>query len=297
MKRITVFTPTFNRAYCLHQVYESLLRQSCQDFIWLVVDDGSTDNTGALVQSWIDDRKIEIHYVYQNNLGMHGGYNTAYSMIDTELNVCMDSDDFFTDQAIEMILKHWDEYGNDSYAGLVGLDATLDGKVLGAWFPQDLKSATLEDLYHKYKINGDKKLVYRTAVVKSFPPYPIYPGESFVPLGSLYVQIDKQYELLCLNEILCLVEYMEDGSTRNIFRQYRRHPRGFRYSRVIEMKYSGYAKVKIKAIIHFIANSLQLKEFNYFGKNKYPILTYLLFPLGLLLYFYIIRKNKLIAKS
>jgi len=291
-KAITVFTPTFNRAYCLHRVYESLLRQSSKDFIWLIIDDGSTDTTKELVQSWIKQDIIQIRYIYQKNLGMHGGYNTAYQNITTELNVCMDSDDYFTDNAIELILDFWNKNKSDNFAGIIGLDGLTENSVLGKFFPSNLKSATLEDIYNKHKISGDKKLIYRTKVVNQFKPYPIFENESFVPLGSLYLQIDKQYELLCLNKILCIVEYMEDGSTRNIFKQYRRHPRGFRYSRVIEMKYSKYFKIKIKAMIHFIANSLQLKEFNFFGKSYFPILTYLHFPLGVMLYAYILFKNR-----
>ena len=99
MATLTVFTPTFNRAYCLHLCYESLLRQTCTDFEWLVVDDGSTDNTRALVNGWIQDGKISVRYIYKENGGMHTGYNTAYDNIDTELAVCIDSDDYMPDDA------------------------------------------------------------------------------------------------------------------------------------------------------------------------------------------------------
>jgi len=292
MRKLTVFTPTYNRAYCLHRVYESLCRQSSTNFVWLIIDDGSTDNTKELVQSWIDEALITIQYVYQNNQGMHGGYNTAYSLIETELNVCIDSDDFLTDHAVETIITFWEANGNSKYAGIVGLDATLDGEVLGRKFPDDLKSATLENIYYKYKIYGDKKLVYKTAVVKQFPKYPIFQRESFVPLGSLYLQIDKQYELLCLNELLCVVEYMADGSTKNIFKQYFRHPKGFRYSRIIEMKYSSFKFIRYKAIIHFISNCLHSKDFNFFRDNKYPVLTLLMLPFGGLFYLYLQYKNR-----
>jgi glycosyltransferase involved in cell wall biosynthesis len=291
MKTITVFTPTFNRAYCLDRVYNSLCRQTSNDFLWLVIDDGSTDDTKQLVNKWIEDKTIEVQYIYQNNQGMHGGYNTAYENIETELNVCMDSDDYFTDDAIEKIIIHWKTFGNENYAGLVGLDATEDGKVIGKNFPADLKNSTLEDLYYKHKIDGDKKLVYRTEIVKKYPKYPLHEGESFVPLGVLYLLIDKEYELLCLNEVLCIVEYMADGSTKNIFKQYKRHPRGFRYSRVIEMNHSNYSKVRWKAKIHYILNCLQLKEYNIFKNNKFPFTTLLALPFGILLYLYLRYKN------
>lgn len=293
MNTLTVFTPTFNRAYCLHQVYNSLLRQTNKNFLWLIIDDGSSDNTEELVKNWIMENKIEIQYVFQENQGMHGAYNTAYENIDTELNVCIDSDDFMPDDAIENIHNFWEKYGNEKYAGLVGLDAYFNGEIIGKKFPEDLKSSTLEDLYYKYKIPGDKKLVYRTKVVKSYPKYPSFPGENFVPHGSLFVQIDKDYELLLLNKVLVCVEYLEDGSSRNIFKQYRKYPQGFRYGRLIQMKYSKYWKVKIKNMIHLVACHIQLKDWNIFKNNPYPILTLLLSPFGVLLYFYIKRKSEL----
>ena len=98
MKKLTVFTPTYNRAYCLGNCYESLVRQTCQDFIWLIIDDGSSDHTKELVEDWKKENKIEIKYVWQENTGMHGAHNTAYEIIETELNVCIDSDDYMPDR-------------------------------------------------------------------------------------------------------------------------------------------------------------------------------------------------------
>ncbi|NHN26150.1 glycosyltransferase family 2 protein [Flavobacterium jejuense] len=291
-KKLTVFTPTYNRAYCLHQVYDSLVRQTSNDFIWLIIDDGSSDNTKELVSSWKKEKKVEINYIFQNNLGMHGGYNTAYKNINTELNVCIDSDDYLTDDCVEKIISFWNKNGNEKYAGIVGLDATKDGKVLGKEMPSNLKSATLEDLYYKYKIKGDKKLVYRTEIVKAFPKYPIFENESFVPLGTLYLQIDKKHELLCLNELLCVVEYLEDGSSRNIFRQYIRNPKGFRFARKIEMQFSNYFKIRFKAAIHYVSGCIQLKEYNFFKNNSFFILTFFAIPFGILLNFYIQYRNK-----
>ena len=85
-KTLTVFTPAYNRAYTLPLGYEALCRQTCNDFEWLIIDDGSTDNTRELVQQWIEEGKVKIRYIYQENQGMHGAHNTAYRNIDTELN-------------------------------------------------------------------------------------------------------------------------------------------------------------------------------------------------------------------
>ena len=108
----------------LHLCYESLKRQTCKDFIWLIIDDGSTDDTKELVDSWILENKVEIRYHYQENQGMHGAHNTAYEKIDTELNVCIDSDDYMPDDAVEKIVSFWKKHGSDKVAGIVGLDAS-----------------------------------------------------------------------------------------------------------------------------------------------------------------------------
>ena len=109
MAFLTVFTPAYNRAHTLPRTYESLLRQDCKDFVWLVIDDGSTDNTAELLSQWQKkDNGFEIKYIYKENGGMHTAHNTAYENIDTELNVCIDSDDMLADGAISSILKLWE---------------------------------------------------------------------------------------------------------------------------------------------------------------------------------------------
>lgn len=293
MKKLTVFTPTFNRGYCLCQLYESLLRQINKEFIWLVIDDGSSDNTKKLVKEWIDEQKIEIKYIYQENQGMHGAYNTAYVNIATELNVCIDSDDLILDNTVELILNKWSSIEDKrGVAGIIGLDIDKKGHVLGSKLPIDLEFSTLYDIHHTYKCKGDKKLVYRTDVVKQYPKFPLFEGERFVPLGVLWHMIDQDYKLACLNEPLCVVEYMPDGSTLNIFEQYKRHPKGFRYSRQVEMKYFKEFKNQIKTVLHFISSSLYAKDFRFFENNSKKLLTFILFPFGILFHMYIKYKNR-----
>ena len=292
-KKLTIFTPTYNRAYILPQLYNSLLTQTDKNFVWLVIDDGSTDNTQELIEQWQKENLIEIRYIYQENQGMHGAHNTAYKNIDTELNICIDSDDYMPDDAVEKILDFWQKHGNDKVAGLVGLDIDKTGKVIGTAFPKDLKEATLTDVYHKYKVKGDKKLVYRTEVVKKYPQYPLFEGEKFVPLGYLYSLIDRDYKLLILNEPLCIVEYMEDGSTRNIFKQYVRNPQGFRFSRVEKMENPINTKELIKNTLHYISSSLFLKDKKMIKNSPRKFLTILLFPFGIIFHFWIRKKASL----
>ncbi|WP_438423347.1 glycosyltransferase family 2 protein [Aquimarina macrocephali] len=293
MKTITVFTPTYNRAYCLHKCYESLIKQSNQDFVWLIIDDGSTDTTEELVASWIKENKIDIVYHYQENLGMHGGHNAAYRLIETTLNLCIDSDDCMADDAVEKILNSWETIKDKpEYAGLVGLDADESGAIIGTKIPQNIKETTLYDIYNVHGVKGDKKLVYRTEVVKKYPSYPIYEGERFVPLGYLYQLIDQDYKLLPVNEVFCVVEYMADGSSMNMLKQYRRHPRGFAFSRKSRMQLAKNFKDKFKNAIHYVSSSMFIKNGGFLKESPKKLITFLAIPFGVLLNLYIRYKTK-----
>ena len=293
MKTITVFTPTYNRAYCLDKCYESLIQQTSQDFLWLIIDDGSTDNTPELVATWIEEKKIGIQYHYQENQGMHGGHNAAYRLINTPLNVCIDSDDAMPNQAIEKILEVWKVIKDDTkFAGLVGLDADLDGNIIGTTIPANIKETTLYDLYNVHGVKGDKKLVYKTEVVKKYPPYPIFEGERFVPLGYLYQLIDQDYKLFPTNEVLCIVEYMADGSSLNILKQYRRHPKGFAFSRKSRMKLAKNYKDLFKNAIHYVSSAIFLKNSAFIKESPKKFMTILAIPFGILLNLYIRFKTK-----
>lgn len=289
---LTVFTPTFNRAYTLHLCYESLRRQTCKDFVWLIIDDGSTDQTRELVESWISDGSVLIRYHYQNNQGMHGAHNTAYELINTELNVCIDSDDFMADDAVEKIVTFWRKNGSNKYAGIAGLDATPSGNVIGTRMPDHVKASTLTDLYAKHKVQGDKKLVYRSELTSKCPPYPVFPGEKYCPLSYKYVIIDQQFPLLIMNEVLCYVEYLADGSSMNIIKQYKKNPRGFLFFRKVAMQYAPSFKEKFRESMHYVSSSIMIRNYKFLFESPCKWITLLAAPFGALLYFYIQHTNK-----
>lgn len=292
MKTLTVFTPSFNRKDLLPYLYESLCSQTSKDFLWLIIDDGSTDETKELVEKWQNENRIEIEYVYKKNGGMHTGHNAAYLMIKTELNACIDSDDWMPDDAVENILKKWNGVADKTkIAGIIGLDADKNGKLIGTAIPSDLKFGNLVDLYQKHKIKGDKKLIIRTDIVKKYPPYPEYPGEKLVPLGTLYILIGRDYDFIYSNEVYCIVDYQQDGSSNTIFRQYKQSPRGFAYARKIHIKYAPNLKSKLKSYCHLISSSLFAKDLLIL-KDVNPVLTLLTLPFGILLNIYIRIKIK-----
>lgn len=291
MVKLTVFTPTFNRAYTIHKCYEGLKKQTNKDFIWLIVDDGSSDNTKELVESWIEEGFINIKYIYQDNQGMHGAHNTAYENIDTELNVCIDSDDYMPKDAVEKILKFWKENKSPELAGFIGLDAYENQEVIGDKFPENLDDTTLFEINNKFKIKGDKKLVYRSEITKKYT-YPLFEGERYVGLAYKYYKIDEEYKLKLFNEVLCIVEYMEDGSSKNMLKQYRKNPRGFAFYRIENMKNKRSSMMfKIRENIHYVSSSLISRNKKFIKESPCKILTTLSIPMGFILYKYIIRNT------
>lgn len=279
---LTIFTPAYNRAHLLPRLYDSLCRQTCRDFCWLVIDDGSTDQTRELVAGWIREGKIPIRYEYKNNGGMHTAHNVAYRLIDTELNTCIDSDDLMPDDAVEKIIRCWKERGSAHVSGLVGLDVRKDGSLIGTRFPDGVSQMTLTDFYHRGG-QGDKKLVYRTEVMKLLPEYPEFPGERYVGLVYKYMLADLQMPLLILNEPLVIVEYQPDGSSHTMWKQYGKYPQGFAFLRREMMKRHPYLKERFKAAVHHISSCLFLHR-NPWKDSPCPWLTLCALPLGIALH-------------
>lgn len=294
MPTLTVFTPTYNRAYILPKCYDSMKRQSCKDFIWLVVDDGSTDNTKELVENWkLEDNGFEIRYVYQENQGMHGAHNLAYENIDTQINTCIDSDDYMPDEAVEKITAFWNSCEKDEkISGFLALDAYESGEIIGTVFPENVKCATSYDYYYKFGVKGDKKFILRSDLTKA-NPYPVFKGEKYVNLATKYSLLDINYKLLNINEIVCIVEYLADGSTLNMFRQYLKNPNGFAYSRrlCMDLPFADFG-FSFRQAIHYISSCIISKNCNWLKESPRKGLTMLAAPLGILLWCYIIFLNR-----
>ena len=293
MKRLTVFTPTFNRKHLLPRLYESLKNQTNKNFIWMVIDDGSTDDSDQLIKEWQKEHVIEILYFYKKNEGMHSAHNVAYDKITTPWNTCIDSDDMMTPNAVESIYRNVANIETDlDFYAVVGLDAEQGGTIIGSQFPPDLKKVRFNELYLKYNMTGDKKIVYRTEVMKKLPAYPIYEGERLVPLDYKSLLADQFGFVKPVNEVWCLVEYQDDGSTRNMLKQYRRHPRGFAFSRISRIDYGLTQKEKFKNAVHLVSSSLFSNDFTTLFKTKHHLLVISAIPAGVLLNCYIRLKTK-----
>lgn len=296
LESITIFTPTYNRADLLERCYKSMKAQTNKDFIWMIIDDGSTDNTREVVDKWISDEKsFEIKYYYKENGGLHTAYNEAIEHIETDLCVCIDSDDFMPDNAVEKILKFWNENGSEKYAGIVGLDYDLSGKVIGDKLPNQ-KSVNLIDLLTgKYKLNnGDRTNVIRTELYKKYAPMKVFPGEKNFNPHYMHLQISKEYDFLVLNENLRYIEYQPTGMSNSMLKQYKNSPNSFAEIRKL---YLGFPKTsfkfKFRHSIHLVSSCILAKKFKMsILESPCKLITLLAVPFGWGLSIYINLKTK-----
>lgn len=289
---ITVFTPTYNRAGYLQRCYESLKRQTCKNFLWLIIDDGSTDNTGDVVRGWIAENTVPIRYYRQDNQGMHAAHNTAYSLIDTELNVCIDSDDYMADNAIEKILSFWGRNKAVEYSGIISLNADKEGRIIGTGIPDEHNAHTISELYQKMGMKGDKKLIYRTDVMRRYPDYPVFKGEKYFPTIYKHILADQDYKMLVMNHVTCIVEYLPDGVSLNILRLYRLNPNGFLFLRKVMMKYALTFRRRFLECVHYVSSSIMLKNRGFLKESPRKLLTLLAIPFGVVLYAYVMRNSQ-----
>lgn len=296
MKTITVFTPTYNRAELLSRCYESLKKQTSKDFVWMIIDDGSVDNTREYVDNWKkEDNDFEILYYYKENGGLHTAYNLAIEKMFTELSVCIDSDDYMPDDAIEVIVDFWKKNGSNEYAGITGLDfSSKDGKIIGGYYPDNQKSINLIDvLIGKYPdVWGDKKNVVRTQLYKEVAPMQGFDGEKNYNPHCLHLKISQKYDFLILNKNLCFVDYQETGMTNNMLWQYYNSPNSFAEIRLLYLSFQNSPlKFKVKQCIHYIADCILAKRKKFISKCPNKIIAVICMPCGYILSRIIIIKN------
>jgi glycosyltransferase involved in cell wall biosynthesis len=300
---LTVFTPTYNRAEYLKRGYTSLVNQTYKSFEWIIIDDGSTDNTKEVVDSFTKEKKINIQYHYQENSGKHNAHNKVLQLAKGKFLLVLDSDDCCKDNAFEILLSNWNqipEKNKESYIGVTGLCEDQNGKVVGDYFPCSPFDSTSVEKYYKYNIKGEKWGMMRTDVLKQYK----FPEKksSFYPEAYVWFKIALKYKTRYISEVVrvyyveakdCLTkpkaitrstaEAVSDYNLfliNNFFKYYRYHPLEF-----------------IKYFIQYVSYA------SFCGKKFTRIISHLNSPvskaIGTLLYpasmWYIISKKNLVS--
>ncbi|OUQ47366.1 hypothetical protein B5E62_15285 [Lachnoclostridium sp. An118] len=280
---VTIFTPTFNRAHLLQNLYDSLCRQTNKNFLWHIVDDGSTDDTGKLVKQWKKENKeFVINYTRQSNGGKQRAHNVGVQMCETELFFCVDSDDSLVDDAVKIIIENWGIAKQENIAGIVALRGKDETITLGTSMPK-VSNLTMLELYQKYHFKGDTALIYRTEILKKYP-FVLAEGEKFIGENFVYNQIDLNYKMYVLNKIIYICQYFEDGYTRNTVQLLVKNPHSYMILKKQQAEISLYLRYRIKHMAGFIAMGLTIHETNLVKKSGNLGLAILSYPLGLVIW-------------
>ena len=279
MKKITVVTPTYNRANKLTVAFESLKNQTVQDFEWLIIDDGSTDNTYEIVEEFKSQKLFPIIYKKQTNQGKHIALNMAFKIVQTELLMILDSDDCLTKTAIEDMLKLHEKY--KKYSNIVAF-VYQRGKMNNPKqkITQEFREEEFIDNYNSYIINknikGDKEEVFKTEIISKFQ-FPKFEGENFLGEGVLWSKISHNYDMVFCNRVIYLCEYLENGLTKSGRNLRMNNPNGGRYhaEEYLDKRYSNMIRIK-NAILYLIYSKKLKKPFKEtFKERKEKILLLL----------------------
>ncbi|TCT23117.1 glycosyltransferase involved in cell wall biosynthesis [Thiobaca trueperi] len=207
----TVFTPTYNRAHTLNRAYESLKNQTFRDFEWLIIDDGSTDETQKLVASWSKEADFGIHYIFQENQGKHIAFNRGVQLARGRFFLALDSDDAAMPNALEIFAQAWDKIQSNQrgrFSAITGLCIDEQGKLIGDPYPCSPLDSDSSEIRYKYHIKGEKWGFQRTEVLKKFPFPEVY-GIKFFPEGVIWSAISREYKTRFINEVV-RVYYREE---------------------------------------------------------------------------------------
>lgn len=234
---ITLFTPTYNRVHLLSRLYNSILMQDVIDVEWLIVDDGSIDDTEALIENFKKESIINIRYYKKSNGGKHTAINFGLQYAKGELFFIIDSDDVLAENALKIIKTHYQSIkNNDKICGIVGLSQYIDKQeIVGDYFLKNDWEVSFADIYLKYHLKGDKSVAFKTEVLKKYP-FPEKQRIRFVFEAVVWHEMSKKYNVLALNKIVQFVEYQKSGVSDSSFKKWYIQSLAFSFFHLIKNK-------------------------------------------------------------
>lgn len=307
---ITVFTPTYNRGSLLNRLYQSLCAQKFKDFEWIIVDDGSSDNTVSIVellQSRHRNKDFSIRYYRKENGGKHTAINVGVKKAQGDLFFIADSDDILPPNTLQTIAKVWDQTKDDSsIGGICGFDGNLNGGgLIGTGFPKGIHlsklsladnnnisyiDGTTRQIRFGLGIEGDMKEVFRTFVLRDFP-FPEIKGERFCPEVLLWNRIASKYRLRHIDKIIYLVEYQQDGISAGITRSRMNSPIAATMTYAEMLGYDIPIKAKVRSAINYWRFKFCVNK-NILEVPKVKWYWYLYFPIGFMMHLKDKKTNK-----
>ena len=259
--KLSVLTPTYNRAEDLEKLYTSLIVNSYSnlDFEWLIMDDGSTDKTKMVVDRLINQKIIDIKYYYQENSGKMSAMNELVKYATGDMMITCDSDDYFTPDAFENIMKYAKllEENDDTYA-LAFLIQDSKENISGNEFEENVHKASMFDFYYKERKTGELALLFKSSIRKKYS-HKLEEGEKFVTEARLYHEMDEDYHVIGINTAIMVREYQDDGYSKNLDKVMKENPVGYYhfFKELLEKDLNGVTFAKKKYIYkHYVLFSI-----------------------------------------
>ena len=265
--KLSILTATYNRAEYLQKLYDSIKSNlkynlNCE---WIIVDDGSSDDTKKYVKKFIDENIVSIIYYYQKNNGKMSAINEAVKLATGNLIVDCDSDDFFLPDAFEKIEKNaYKLLDNENLYGMIFLKKENDGRISGNEFKSQHQITTMFDLYFKDDIQGEKIIVFNSKIRKMYY-HKLEHNEKFITEARMYHEMDEKYNVLAINDVIEQGSYIETGYTKNINKTFKESPFGYYmyFKEILAKDMKGtLLKKRLYAIKHYIL-------FSYLTNNKF----------------------------
>ena len=292
MTELTILTPVYNRAKLLKNCYASLLAQTCFDFEWVVVNDGSTDGTGALMRELIAAQQpFPIQYIEKENGGKHTALNAAHPYIHGKYVLILDSDDSLTEDAVEQALQAWSAWEKSPEIGIVTLLKGKDRAHPNCYAEAENTPVDILSYPRVCPVSSDACEVIRAELFRQYP-FPVFPGEKFIAEGALWGRVSFTHKCVYVNRVIYLCEYLEGGLTDAGRAMRIRNPRGGMFHANIYMARKNGLKTQIKNGLLYTAYGcfagLSLSQMLAWSDHK--ALVRLCLPFGRLLY-HIWKKN------
>lgn len=284
MAALSIITPTYNRAKTLPRCYESLLNQTCRDFEWIIVDDGSTDDTKSVIEAFSTDR-FPIIKIHKENGGKHTALNVSHQYVHGEYVLILDSDDYLTKTAVEEVLSAWERYQLNSSIGVVTfLRGASNGMPLCTVADYEKPVDVLRYRRQSHTSN-DCCEVIRSELFKEYP-FPIFEGEKFISECALWNRVGQHHKCVYINSVIYICEYLEGGLTKSGRTMRIRNPRGGMFTSNLRMDRKNYLGQRLKYGLLYTCYGC----FAHMGMRQqlrntdHPILSIICFPFGYVLY-------------
>lgn len=280
-KKLTIFTPTYNRATFLPRVYQSLLQQTDQRFVWQIVDDGSQDDTEAVVGQFQQQGIIEIQYIKKENGGKHTAYNVGVKAAQTELFfVALDSDDWLHSNAVQKVLSLWEQAQPDTVGMTFLCENGKGSKLCNVFQEKELKSrnASLQEAFQNDWFLGEAEYVLRTEYAKQFL-YPEMDGEKFFTEAYVYLQMTGK--MLWSKESIYVREYQTNGLTDSVLSGFVKNPKSYALYNDLRLSLCRQKGLKrLKYALYYDVFCILAKEKRFLRKSSAPLLSVAVMPLA-----------------